>query len=142
MNLERIKLKEYLMGVTKVEVKDYTITRYSFWKFWQVDELEFNLPTRYEGAYVEVEKKLIDGSQISMELADWVKDDIREQLKSRIITYPHLVTKAKKLSVRFHTKEYHQYYVTSMPFYMKGDIYFDCDEAIKRDRLLSKLGIL
>jgi hypothetical protein len=74
------------MGVTKVEVKDYTITRYSFWKFWQVDELEFNLPTRYEGAYVEVEKKLINGSQISMELVDWVKDDIREQLKSRIIT--------------------------------------------------------
>jgi hypothetical protein len=129
------------MGVTKIEVKDYTITRYSFWKFWQVDELEFNLPTRYEEAYEEVEKKLIDGSQISMELADWVKDDIREQLKSRIITYPDLVTKAKKLSVRFHTKEYHQYYVTSMPFYMKGDIYFDCDEAIRRDKLLSKLGI-
>jgi hypothetical protein len=129
------------MGVTKVEVKDYTITRNSFWKFWQVDELEFNLPTRYEEAYVEVEKKLINGSQISMELADWVKDDIREQLKSRIITYPDLVSKAKKLSVRFHTKEYHQYYVTSMPFYMKGDIYFDCDEAIRRDKLLSKLGI-
>jgi hypothetical protein len=28
-----------------------------------------------------------------------------------------------------------------MPFYMKGDIYFDCDEAIRRDKLLSKLGI-
>ena len=129
------------MGVTKKEVKDYTITRYSFWKFWEVDELEFNLPTRYEGAYEEVEKKLINGSQISMELTNWVKDDIREQLKSRIITYPDLVTKAKKLSVRFHTREYGQYYTASMPFYMKGDIYFDCDESIKRDRLLSKLGI-
>ena len=129
------------MGVTKKEVKDYTITRYSWWKFWQVDELEFNLPTRYEDAYVEVERKLINGSEISMELMNWVKDDIREQLKSRIITYPDLVTKAKKLSVRFHTKLYHQYYVESMPFYMKGDIYFDCDEAIKRDKLLSKLGI-
>jgi hypothetical protein len=129
------------MGVTKKEVKDYTITRYSFWKFWDIDELEFNLPTRYEDAYEEVEKKFINGSQISMELADWVKDDIREQLKSRIITYPHLVTKAKKLSVRFHTRVYNQYYVDRMPFYMKGDIYFDCDEAIRRDRLLSKLGI-
>jgi hypothetical protein len=129
------------MGVTKKEVKDYTITRNSFWKFWEVDELEFNLPSRYEDAYVEVEKKMIDGSQISMELADWVKDDIREQLKSRIITYPHLVTKAKKLSVRFHTRVYNQYYVDRMPFYMKGDIYFDCDEAIRRDKLLSKLGI-
>ena len=129
------------MGVTKKEVKDYTITRYSFWKFWEIDELEFNLPTRYEEAYEEVEKKLIDGSQISMELVDWVKDDIREQLNSRIITYPHLVSKAKKLSVRFHTRVYNQYYVDRMPFYMKGDIYFDCDEAIKRDKLLSKLGI-
>ncbi len=141
MNSESTKLKEFLMGVTKKEVKDYTITRYSFWKFWEIDELEFNLPTRYEGAYVEVEKKLIDGSQISMELADWVKDDLREQLKSRIITYPDLVRKAKKLSVKFQTREYHQYYTTSMPFYMKGDIYFDCDEAIRRDKLLSKLGI-
>jgi len=128
------------MGHIK-EVKDYTITRYSFWKFWDIDELEFNLPTRYEDAYEEIEKKLINGSQISMELADWVKDDLREQLKSRIITYPHLVTKAKKLSVRFHTRVYNQYYVDRMPFYMKGDIYFDCDEAIKRDKLLSKLGI-
>jgi hypothetical protein len=141
MNLERLKLKEFLMGVTKVEVKDYTITRYSFWKFWEVDELEFNLPSRYEEAYVEVERKLINGSEISMQLADWVKDDLREQLKSRIITYPHLVTKAKKLSVRFHTRVYNQYYVERMPFYMKGDIYFDCDEAIRRDKLLSKLGI-
>ena len=128
------------MGYIK-EVKDYTITRYSFWKFWEIDELEFNLPTRYEGAYVEVERKLINGSEISMELVDWVKDDLREQLKSRIITYPDLVRKAKKLSVKFQTREYHQYYTTSMPFYMKGDIYFDCDEAIKRDKLLSKLGI-
>ena len=141
MNLERLKLKEFLMGVTKVEVKDYTITRNSFWKFWEIDELEFNLPTRYEGAYEEVEKKLINGSQISMELVDWVKDDIREQLKSRIITYPDLVRKAKKFSVKFQTREYGQYYTTSMSFYMKGDIYFDCDEAIKRDKLLSKLGI-
>jgi hypothetical protein len=129
------------MGVTKKEVKDYTITRYSWWKFWQIDELEFNLPTRYEDAYEEVERKLINGSEISMELADWVKDDLREQLKWRIITYPHLVTKAKKLSVKFRTREYGQYYTASMPFYMKGDIYFDCDEAIKRDKLLSKLGI-
>jgi hypothetical protein len=128
------------MGHIK-EYKDYKILRNSWWRFWEVDELEFNLPSRYEEAYEEVEKKLIDGSQISMELADWVKDDIREQLKSRIITYPHLVTKAKKLSVRFHTREYGQYYTESMPFYMKGDIYFDSDEVIRRDKLLSKLGI-
>ena len=128
------------MGHIK-EYKDYKILRNSWWRFWEVDELEFNLPSRYEEAYEEVEKKLIDGSQISMELADWVKDDIREQLKSRIITYPHLVTKAKKLSVRFHTREYGQYYTSSMPFYMKGDIYFDSDEVIRRDKLLSKLGI-
>ena len=129
------------MGVTKKEVKDYTITRYSFWKFWQVDELEFNLPTIYEDAYVEVEKKFTNGSEISMELADWVKDDIREQLKSRIITYPHLVQKAKKLVVKFHTNESGQNYTERMPFYIGGDIYFDCDESIKRDKILSKLGI-
>ena len=45
------------MGVTKIERKDYKIIRYSFWNFWKIDRLEFNLPTRYEDAYEEVEKK-------------------------------------------------------------------------------------
>lgn len=129
------------MGVTKKEVKDYTITRNSFWRFWEIDELEFDLPTRYEDAYEEIEKKLINGSEISMELKSWVIEDVREQLAIRVQTYHKEVMKAKKLSVKFRTREYHQYYVERMPFYMKGDIYFDCDEAIKRDKLLSKLGI-
>jgi hypothetical protein len=130
------------MGVTKKEVKDYTITRNSFWKFWEVDELEFNLPTSYGGAYEEVEKKLIDGFEISMELANWVKEDIREQLKSRIITYPHLVRKAKGLKVKFYTRDTSWSCSSSMNFYILDDlIYFDSDDAIRRDRLLSTLGI-
>lgn len=133
------------MGVTKKEVKDYTITRYSFWKFWEVDELEFNLPTRYTNAYEEVERKTMNGHSYSMELMDWVKKDIRKQLKDMIITYPDLVTKAKKLSVQFYTG--HSFpirtaHTNTMNFYIiSGDIYFDSDQMVKRQSLLNKLGI-
>jgi hypothetical protein len=143
------------------EYKDYKIYRSSWWKFWQVDCLEFNLPTRYENAYEEVEKKLINGSRLSMELSSWVIEDIREQLVTRVVIYGKLAKKAKKLSVKFHTREsgqlakkakklsvkFHtresgQYYTDGMDFYLRGeDIYFDIDNAIKREKLLSKLGI-
>jgi hypothetical protein len=76
-----------------------------------------------------------------MELSNWVKDDIREQLKSRIITYPNLVRKAKTLKVNFRTSYMGLPSSDSMNFYMHGDIYFDSDDAIKRQRLLDKLGI-
>jgi hypothetical protein len=127
------------MGVAK-ERSDYKITR-KWWKFWEIDTLEFNIHTRYEDAYEGVEKKLPNGSQFSMELLNWVKDDIREQLKSRIITYPNLVRKAKTLKVNFRTSYMGLPSSDSMNFYMHGDIYFDSDDAIKRQRLLDKLGI-
>jgi hypothetical protein len=130
------------MGVTKKEVKDYTITRSSWWRFWEVDCLEFQLPTRYEDAYEEVEKKMINGSQISMELRSWVIEDVRDQLVNRIVTYGKLAKKSKKLSVKFHTRDSGQFYTDGMDFYLRGEeIYFDFDNAIKREKLLSKLGI-
>lgn len=130
------------MGVTKIEVKDYTITRNSFWKFWEVDRLEFSLPTRYEDAYQEVEKKLINGTSYSMELRQWVIEDVREQLATRVFTYAKLVKKAKRLSVKFHTRDSGQFWTDGMDFYLRGEeIYFDIDNAIKREKLLSKLGI-
>jgi hypothetical protein len=129
------------MGYIK-EYKDYKIYRSSWWRFWEIDSLEFQLPTRYEDAYEEVEKKLINGSRLSMELSSWVIEDIREQLVTRIVTYGKLAKKAKKLSVKFHTRESGQYYTDGMDFYLRGeDIYFDIDNAIKREKLLSKLGI-
>ena len=129
------------MGYIK-EYKDYKIYRSSWWKFWEIDELEFNLPTRYEDAYEEVEKKLINGSQISMELKSWVIEDVRNQLFTRIVTYGKLAMRAKRLSVKFSTREHHQFYKDGMNFYLRGDeIYFDSDDAIKRERLLNKLGI-
>lgn len=129
------------MGIQK-EYKDYKIYRHSWWKFWQVDKLEFNLPTRYEDAYEEVEKKLINGCEWSMRLSSWVVEDIREQLASRVFTYVNLTKKAKRLSVGFNTRESGQYYTDSIDFYIIDDsIYFDSDEAIKREKLLSKLGI-
>ena len=129
------------MGVQK-EYKDYTISRSSWWKFWEVDGLEFTLPTRYEDAYQEVEKKLINGSSYSMELRSWVIEDVREQLSMRIVTYGKLAKKAKKLSVKFHTRESSQFYTDGMDFYIRGEgIYFESDNAIKREKLLSKLGI-
>jgi len=128
------------MGYKK-EYKDYIVTRETWWKFWQIDSLLFILPTNYNDAYEEVDRKTMNGHSWSMELMDWVKDDIREQLKSRIITYPDLVTKAKKLSVQFRTSYEGQNYTDKMDFYARGDIYFDSDEAIKREKLLNKLGI-
>ena len=129
------------MGVQK-EYKDYTIARSSWWKFWQVDQLEFTLPTRYEDAYEEVEKKTMNGWSCSMELSSWVIEDVREQLTSRVFTYEKLAKKAKKLSVSFSTRESGQYYTDSMNFYIRGEqIYFDSDNAIKREKLLKKLGI-
>lgn len=131
------------MGVTKIERKDYKIIRYSFWNFWKIDRLEFNLPTRYEDAYEEVEKKLVDGGRsCSMELKKYVIEDVRDQLAIKIVTYGKLTKKAKKLSVNFQTREHNQYYTDGLDFYIiNGDIYFECDESIKREKLLSKLGI-
>lgn len=129
------------MGYIK-EYKDYKIYRSSWWRFWEIDSLEFSLPTRYEDAYEEVEKKLIDGWEYSMELRSWVIEDVRDQLSIRIVTYGKLAKKAKKLSVKFHTRESGQYYTDGMDFYLSGEeIYFDIDNAIKREKLLSKLGI-
>ena len=129
------------MGVQK-KYKDYKIYRRFWWKFWQIDQLEFTLSSRYEDAYEEVEKKLINGTQWSMELKSWVIDDLREQLSSRILTYNKLVKKSKKLSVRFGTSGSGQRFSDRMDFYVWGeDIYFDSDESIKRERLLNKLGI-
>ena len=127
------------MGYIK-EYKDYKIYRSSWWKFWEIDSLEFNLPTRYEDAYQEVEKKLINGTSYSMELMSWVIEDVREQLVTRIVTYEKLAKKAKKLSIKFHTRESGQYYTDGMNFYIiDNEIYFDSDDAIKRERLLSKI---
>ena len=72
----------------------------------------------------------------------YVIKDVREQLAIKIVTYGKLTKKAKKLSVNFQTREHHQYYIDGLDFYIiNGDIYFECDESIKREKLLSKLGI-
>ena len=127
------------MGYIK-EYKDYKIYRSSWWRFWEIDSLEFQLPTRYEDAYEEVEKKLINGSEWSMQLRTWVIEDVREQLVTRIVTYGKLTKKAKKLSVKFHTRDSGQYYTDGMDFYLIGEeIYFDSDNAIKREKLLNQI---
>jgi hypothetical protein len=131
------------MGVTTIEFKDYKIIRYSFWKFWRIDRLEFSLPSRYTDAYVEIEKKLVEGGRsYSMELRKSFIEDVRYQLSMLVEIYQKKVSKAKKLSVNFQTRENHQYYIDGLDFYIiDGEIYFECDESIKREKLLSKLGI-
>jgi hypothetical protein len=135
-----------------IEKKGYKIIRYSFWKFWTIDRLEFSLPSRYLNAYEEVEKKLylessVDGSYTSINtwstnLKSCVIEDIREQLSARVLNHEKLVKKAKKLSVNFLTKENNNYYIDDLNFYIiDGGIYFDSDEAIKREKILNKLGI-
>ena len=129
------------MGVQK-EFSGYKIYRSSWWKFWEIDRLDFSLPSRYEDAYEEVERKTMNGWSCSMELRSWVIEDVREQLSISIVTYGKLAKKAKKLSVNFHTRESSQFYTDGMDFYLRGEgIYFDCDNVIKREKLLNKLGI-
>lgn len=125
----------------KKKRKPYTIFRYNWWKFWQIDTLEFTLSTCYQEAYEEVERKTLTGTEYSMELSNWVKDDIRKLLKDLVLDFPKLVSKAKKLHVRFRTTEHGQQYIDGMDFYLRDDIYFDSDEAIKREKILNKLGI-
>ena len=133
------------MGVQKQgKHKIYICKTYrnSWWKFWKIDHLEFELLTRYDNAYKEVIRKTINGKTYSMELNSWVVEDVREKLLVRIKTYSKLVKKAKKLSVKFSTRESGQYYTDSMDFYIRGEgIYFDSDNAIKRDNILNQLGI-
>ena len=108
-------------------------------KFWKINKLEFNLPSSYQDAYEEVERKTISGHIYSIDLKDWVKEYIRNQLSCMIIIYPNLVRKAKNLSVRFYTDND---CVNTMNFYIYNDnIYFESDEMIKREKLLNKLGI-
>lgn len=122
--------------------KPYSIFRYSWWKFWRIDVLEFTLPTAYQEAYEEVERKTLTGSEYSMELSNWVKDDIREQLIDLVLEHQEVTINARKLHVRFRTTEHGQQYIDGMDFYLRdGGIYFDSDEAIKREKLLNKLGI-
>ena len=130
------------MGVTKIQNSDYEITRYSFWKFWAIDELEFSLPTRYSDAYKEVEKKLPNGTSYSIELDSWVIEDVREQLSNKVHKYQKLVSRSKKLRVNFRTSHESQFYSSIIDFYyIDGEIYFDSDESIKREKILNKLGI-
>jgi len=124
-----------------IETKDYKIIRNSFWKFWEIDELEFNLPTMYRDAYEEIEKKLINRTSYSMELKRWVIKDIREQLSTLVFTYSKLVNKSKILRVNYITSTYITFQC-SMNFYLRcGEVYFDFDDAIKREKLLNELGI-
>jgi hypothetical protein len=129
------------MGYIKKHNKGYAVYRKYWWMFWQVDTLEFRLPTRYQDAYEEVERSTMNGSCLTHELMNWVKKDIREQLKSKILDCPDLVAKAKRLTVQFRSSQHGQNYTETMEFYLRGDIYFDSDEAIKRDKILSELGI-
>ena len=130
------------MGVTKVQNSDYKITRYSFWKFWKIDELEINLPTRYSDAYHEVEKKSPNGTSYSIELESWVIEDVREQLSNKVHKYQKLVNRSKKLRVNFRTSLDLQFCSNIIDFYfIDGEIYFDSDESIKREKILNKLGV-
>lgn len=146
--------------------KGYRVIRYSWWRFWDIDDLEFSLSSKYMDAYEEETR----------ELKSWVVEDVREQLgvllhsvgffnsdlrcrcslckpnlnhfisfiipKSDHNMLNKLVSKAKKLSVNIHTKEYGQFYTDFLNFYIiDGVIYFDSDVSIKREKLLNRLGI-
>lgn len=124
------------------QYKDYKIVRYSWWKFWEIDRLEFLLPSVYQDAYEEVQVKTFNGFASMFELKSFVIEDVRQQLAQRIKTYEELTLKAKKLSVKIHTNESGQRYYDGLQFYIRnGEVYFDTDNAIKREKLLNKLGI-
>ena len=87
------------MGVQKEgKHKIYRCKTYrnSWWKFWKIDHLEFELPTRYDNAYKEVIRKTMNSETYSMMLKSWVIEDVREQLLVRIVDYDKLVKKASQ----------------------------------------------
>lgn len=128
--------------MVKKEYKDYKIHRNKWWRFWQIDRLEFTLYTRYQDAYQEVETKTLKETTYSWELMDWVIKDVREQLEPKVKKSLKLVKKAKSLKVKFRSSELTHHSITTLDFYyIDGYIYFDSDESIKRERILNKLGI-
>jgi len=125
--------------------KNCKIIRYSWWRFWTIDDLEFNLPQSYMDAFEDVRDVGCD------DYKSWVLEDIREKLELLLINtelncvvmyYEKLVSRTKKLSVRIHTLEYGQSYFDFLNFYIiDGAIYFDSDVSVRREKLLNKLGI-
>jgi hypothetical protein len=70
------------MGFTKSNLKkDYIRIKRKWWNFWKFEELTIFISKRYDDAWKEVVTKQNGSSSWSLELEDWVKDDIRQKLK-------------------------------------------------------------
>lgn len=140
------------------------VIRSRWWKFWQIDLVIVNLPTSYRDAYYEVEKSGIIYSEVGMpcgkssstwwELKDWVKEDIRSQLSGFLISkklwesYGEKILASKKLQVKFGAWDNFAHAVfddedaDTLDFYIRGgEIYFDSDLVIKREKVLERIGI-
>lgn len=111
------------------------------WKFWQIEKVCFNLNSHYQVAYEEIEKETWDGRELYYQLKDWVVEDIRHQLKWLVTThYPKVCKKAKSFLVRFQTELDTHNTTTKLHFtVINGEVFFEFDEVIKREKLLNKL---
>ena len=133
-----------------------------WWRFWQIDLIVVGLATTYNDAYQEVENSQILYSEsgepigrtstISWELKESVKEDIRSQLSTFLISqslwnsYGKKMMCSKKLAVKFYENLGYDNMATwgptQLPFYIRdGKIYFDSDLSIKREKVLEELGI-
>ena len=121
--------------------RDGVCHTYRGWKFWQIEKIEFNLWSQYSDAFIEVEKVTSTGKEWSYQLKEWVVEDLRDQLKKLVtIHYPKVCKKAKSFLVRFQT-ELDTYNTTTKLHFtvINGEVFFEFDEVIKREKLLNKL---
>lgn len=129
------------MGFIKKQNQEGIKTIRKWWKFWENEEVTIFIPTRYDDAWKEVEIKKGNQTTWSLELEDWVKEDIRGQLEIKCQNYLNKIKRSKKLKVNFYTWRSISAVISMDFYYIDGEIYFDSDKSLKRQKILDKIGI-
>jgi predicted metal-dependent hydrolase len=130
-----------MMGFIKKQNQEGIKTIRKWWKFWENEEVTIFIPTRYDDAWKEVEIKKGNQTTWSLELEDWVKEDIRGQLEIKCQNYLNKIKRSKKLKVNFYTWRSISAVISMDFYYIDGEIYFDSDKSLKRQKILDKIGI-
>ncbi len=128
------------MGVIKQNKEGVKITR-KWWKFWEIQELNVYIPSRYDDAWEDIEKRNGNTTTCTIELKDWVKEDVRDQLKIKCQENLSKIKRSKKLTVNFYTWRNISSNVVMGFYYIDGEVYFDSDKSLKRHKILNKIGI-
>jgi len=130
------------MGFTKSNLKkDYVRIKRKWWNFWKFEELAIFISKRYDDAWKEVVITKNGSPSWGLELEDWVKDDIRQKLKSKCLKHHKYIKRSKKLIVEFYTWRSIQFSIKMEFHYHDGEIYLNNDKSLKRQKILESIGI-